>query len=238
MGKWLTAHLVHRLLWVLVFSVSDMLICLFQTEHSHKAGLATTYGITNKWKKRRLQRQLLFLCVLESVTLFNAKGRAAASGPWSFTFINEALSIGRAWHCAQLSRYRGQISAQATERCVRRATEGVEECSSRGNSTREGPGVAEHMACQRNCSNSVPWKQRAAGGMRSDEAGGMGKGTRLLSPDSGLCHPVPGRSRDVGPVNSAVWEFTEQNQFFLPPSSWLQSFLHSLHVSREPCSLT
>lgn len=31
MGKWLTAHLVHRLLWVLVFSVSDMLICLFQT---------------------------------------------------------------------------------------------------------------------------------------------------------------------------------------------------------------
>lgn len=97
----------------------------------------------------------------------------------------------------------------------------MEECSSRGNSTREGPGVAEHMACQRNCSNSVLWKQRAAGGMHSDEAGGMGKGTRLLSPDSGLCHPVPGRSRDVGPVNSAVWEFTEQNQFFLPPSSWL-----------------
>lgn len=108
MGKCLIAHLVHRLLWVLVFSVSDMLICLFQTEYSQKAGLAIPYSITNKWKKRRMQQRLLFLCASESVTLFNTKGRAAAAGPWSFTFINEVLSIGCAWHCAQLSRYRGQ----------------------------------------------------------------------------------------------------------------------------------
>lgn len=67
------AHWIHRLLQGSVFSVSDMLMCLFQNEHSRKAGTesgsAPPHGGADGWNKRWVQ-QLLFLCALESVTRF------------------------------------------------------------------------------------------------------------------------------------------------------------------------